>query len=43
MSFVSLTDAMAVAMEQWSMQYCVFIVETFVKDGESAANILQAI
>jgi hypothetical protein len=29
MSFVSLTDAIAVAMEQWSAQHCVFTVETF--------------
>jgi hypothetical protein len=29
MSFASLTDAVAVAMEQWSTQYREFIVDTF--------------
>jgi hypothetical protein len=29
MSFTSLTDAVAVAMEQWSAQHRVFNVETF--------------
>jgi hypothetical protein len=28
MSFASLTDAIAVAMEQWSAQHSAFIVET---------------
>jgi hypothetical protein len=31
MSFASLTDAVAVAMEQWSAQHCAFIIETFFK------------
>jgi hypothetical protein len=30
-SFASLIDAVAVAMEQWSVQHCAFIVETFFK------------
>jgi hypothetical protein len=29
MSFVSLTDAIAIAVEQWSAQRCAFIVGTF--------------
>jgi hypothetical protein len=29
MSFVGLTDAVAIAMEQWSEQHRKFIVETF--------------
>jgi hypothetical protein len=29
MSFASLADAIAIAMQQWSVQYCAFIVETF--------------
>jgi hypothetical protein len=34
MSFASLTDAVAVAVEQWSAQHCVFIVEMFLKNGD---------
>jgi hypothetical protein len=38
MSFPSLTDAFAVAMEQWGAQHCVFISETFFKNGNSVVK-----
>jgi hypothetical protein len=28
MSFASVTDTIAVAMAQWSVQHCAFIIET---------------
>jgi hypothetical protein len=31
--FARLTDAVALAMEQWGTQHHVFIVETFLKNG----------
>jgi hypothetical protein len=39
MSFASLTDARAVAMGQWGAQNCVFIVEKFLKNGDSAVKM----
>jgi hypothetical protein len=41
MSFVSLTDAAAVAMVQSSAQHCEFTVETFFKNGDSVVKIQQ--
>jgi hypothetical protein len=38
MSFASLTDTIAVAMEQWSMQDCAFIAETIFKNGNSVVK-----
>jgi hypothetical protein len=38
MSFAILTDAVAVAMEQCHTQHCVFIVETFFKNGGSVVK-----
>jgi hypothetical protein len=35
MPLASLTDAVGVAMEQWSTQHRVFNVETFFKNGGS--------
>jgi hypothetical protein len=32
MSFASLTDVVAVVMEQWRRQHCAFIVETFLEN-----------
>jgi hypothetical protein len=37
MSFAGLTDAIAVAMEQWSTQ-CAFITETSFKNGDSVVK-----
>jgi hypothetical protein len=34
MSFANVTDAFAVAMEQWSVQCRAFIVEMFLKSGD---------
>lgn len=34
MLFASLIDAVAVAVEQWSVQHRVFIVEMFLKNGD---------
>jgi hypothetical protein len=33
-SFASLTDAVAVAMEQWSAQHHAYIVKTFLINGD---------
>jgi hypothetical protein len=41
MSFVSLTNAGTVAMEQWSTQNCKFTVETFFKNGDSVVKTQQ--
>jgi hypothetical protein len=41
MSFASLTDAAAVAMEQSSAQHCEFIVDTFFKNGDSVVKMQQ--
>jgi hypothetical protein len=38
MSFASLTDAVAVAVELWTVQHCVFIVETIFKNGDSVVK-----
>jgi hypothetical protein len=35
MSFASLTDAVAVVMEQWSAQHRAFISEKFFENGDS--------
>jgi hypothetical protein len=37
--FASLTYAVAVAMKQWSVQHCAFIVETFFKNGDSVVKM----
>jgi hypothetical protein len=34
MSFASLTDAVAAAMEQWNTQHRAYIVETFSENGD---------
>jgi hypothetical protein len=41
MSFASLTDAVAVAMDQWKAQYHAFIVETVFKNGDSVVKTQQ--
>jgi glutamine synthetase type III len=38
MTFASLSDAVAVAMKQWSMQHCAFTVETFFLNGDSVVK-----
>jgi hypothetical protein len=40
-SFASLTDATAVAMEQWRAHHHVFIVENFLKNGDSVIKMQQ--
>jgi hypothetical protein len=38
MSFASITDAFSVAMEQWSTQHRVFVVETFFRNSDCWYN-----
>jgi hypothetical protein len=41
MSFASLIDAVAVAMEQWSVQHHAFIVETVFENGDAVVITQQ--